>query len=300
MKKIFTKEVIIGFCVISAIAILIIGIEFLKGVNIFKPANYYVARYDNVAGLETAAPVTIEGFKLGQVSEINFNYEHPGEIEVILGLNKNLHVPVDSRAVIGSTLLSGSYVEIELGKSTQMIELGGEIPTAVMPDLMSSISDNLLPSVTGVLPKVDSLLISVNSLASDPALVQSIKNLEKITGNLDMASQNINSLISGSLPSLLNNANLSAANLEIITKDLTELSSQLKSLPLMATMNNVNEITKNLNEATNQLNSPNSTVGQLLTNPDLYNKITKLTSDIDSLVLDIQKNPKKYISIKLL
>ena len=300
MKNIFTKEVKIGISVIAAIVILCIGIEFLKGINIFKPAHFYIAEYDNVAGLEIAAPVTVDGFKVGQVRDIMFNYEKPGKIEVLLALNKNLRIPVDSRAIIGSTLLSGSFVEIDLGHSKEFLELGDKIPTAVSPDLMTSLSQDLLPSITGVVPKVDSLLTSLNRLASDKALLMSIQSLEGITSHIENASLGLEILMRNQVPGIINNVGQVATNLDSITADLALLSEELKQLPLGNTMKNVEGMTENLLTFSNQLNSKNSTLGMLMNDPELYNRINRLTSDIDSLVVDIQKNPKRYISIKLL
>lgn len=306
MKKIFTKEVIIGVCVIAAIVILIVGIEFLKGVNVFKPANFYVAEYDNVSGLETAAPVQIDGFKVGQVREINFNYDNPGKIEVLLALNKNLRIPEDSQAIIGSTLLSGSYIEIRLGKSNKMLDVGGRISTGTSPDLMASLSNDLLPAINGIVPKVDSLLISLNNLASDPALLVSIKNLESITGNVNSASESLDMVMKRQVPGVFGRVDGIADNIDGITSDLKQLSAQLKSLPLDPTLEsvnssltNVNKMSDNLLKFSNNLNNPNSTMGMLMNDPELYNRINRVTADIDSLILDIQKNPKRYISIKL-
>ena len=300
MKKIFTKEVRIGLSVMAAIVILCIGIEFLKGINVFKPANFYIAEYENVAGLEIAAPVTVDGFKVGQVRDIIFDYENPGKIEVLLALNKNLHIPTDSRAIIGSTLLSGSYVEIDLGQNKEYIELGGHISTAVVPDMMSSISQDLLPSISSVVPKVDSLLTSLNRLASDRALLASIQSLEGVTSHLENASYGLELLMRNQVPGIISNVGSVATNLDSITSDLAILSEELKQLPLTKTLNNVEGITSNLFTFSKQLNESNSTLGMLMHDPELYNRITKLTSDIDSLIIDIQNNPKKYISIKLL
>ena len=91
MKKIFNKEFAIGLSVIVAILILIFGIDFLKGINLFRPAHYYVAYYDNVDELTVSSPVLINGYKVGQVREVNFNYEKPGKVEVVMALDKNLH-----------------------------------------------------------------------------------------------------------------------------------------------------------------------------------------------------------------
>lgn len=285
---------------ICALVILIVGIEFLKGINVFKPANFYIAEYDNVAGLETAAPVTIDGFKVGQVREINFNYEHPGKVEVVMALNKNLRLPVDSKAVIGSTLLSGSYIEIQLGKSDEKIEMGGKVSSGTVPDLMENLSNNVMPAVAEIVPKVDSLLLSLNRLASDPALTASVKSLEVITKNVEKASEGLDLLMRRNVPAVIGHVDNVAVNLDSITQDLSILSEQLKTLPLTQTMDNVNEMTANLLTFSNQLNDKKSTLGLLMNDPELYDRINRVAADVDSLIVDIKKNPKRYISIKLL
>lgn len=300
MRRIFTKEVIIGICVAGAILILCFGIEFLKGINMFKPANFYIAQYDNVEGLESAAPVLIDGFKVGQVREINFNYENPGKIEVLLALNKQLHLPVDSKAILGSTLLSGSYVEIIMGKSSEMLPVGGIVQTDTSSDLMSTVSDEILPSISAMVPKIDTLLLSINRLVSDPAIEASIKNIESITSNVTIASENLNLILQRQLPGVVNTAGAAMTNLDTITQNLSLLSSELNKLPLNQTVDNVNNLTANLVRFTGSLNNPNSTLGELTQSSELSDRLNRLTADIDSLILDIKKNPKRYISIKLL
>ncbi|MCH5227547.1 MAG: MCE family protein [Muribaculaceae bacterium] len=300
MKRIFTKEVIIGLCVACAIVILCFGIEFLKGINLFRPANFYVAQYENVSGLEVAAPVLIDGYKVGQVREINFNYENPGKIEVLLALNKQLRLPVDSRAMIESTLLSGSFVNIKLGQSPDLIPLGGDISTGVTPDLMASISDELLPSVSKIMPKIDSLLLSANQLISNPAIEASLKNIEVLTANLTATSRSLNGMMGNQIPGLMKDAGTVMTNLDSITVNLTLLSQELSKLPLNQTVENVNGLTSNLVKFTGNLNNPNSTLGQITQSDELSKRLNTVVADIDSLIVDIKKNPKRYISIKLL
>lgn len=300
MKSIFKKEFVIGLSVIVAIAILFFGIEYLKGVNLFKPSNFYYASYDNVAGLEVSAPVTIDGFKVGQVREINFNYENPGKIQVLLALNKELHLPENSVATIASTLMSGSYVEIKMGDSKKMLEMGSEVKTAVTPDLMASLSDEVMPAVNSILPRIDSLLINLNTLVSDPALTASVRRIDGITDNFLMMSAGLNKTLNSQVPYILRRTGKVAGNLDSITANLMQLSYDLKSLPLQGTMDNVNRITDNLSEFSARLNDRNSTLGMLTEDPELYNRLNRVAADVDSLIVDIKKNPKRYISIKLL
>lgn len=300
MKKIFNKEFIIGICVIAAIVILIFGIDYLKGINLFSPANFYYASYDNVAGLEISSPVTVDGYKVGQVREIQFDYENPGKIKVLLALNKNLRIPVDSKATMGSTLMSGNFIAIKLGKSAEKIPVGGDIESYATSDLMSSLSEDIMPAVNQILPRVDSLLYNLNKLAGDPALLSSIQRLDGITGNVMNATDGLNSTINKDLPVVMRNVKSISHGLDTVTANLGILSAQLKSLPLNTTVDNVNALTDNLTKFSNQLNDPSSTLGMLMNDPELYNKLNRVAADVDSLIVDIKKNPKRYISIKLL
>lgn len=300
MKKLISKEFIIGISVIAAIAVLFFGIDYLKGINLFSPANFYYADYDNVAGLEVSSPVTIDGYKVGQVRSIEFDYEHPGKIKVLLALNKKLRLPEDSKATIASTLMSGAYIQIDLGKSTTMIPVGGNVETTIIPDMMSSLSDNVLPSVGNILPKIDTLLMNLNTLVADPALLSSIQRLDGITSNVYDASKGLSSLMGKDVPLVMKNVSSITLGIDTLTNNLGDLSAQLKSLPLASTMDNVNQITANLQKFSNQLNNKNSTIGMLMNDPELYKKLNRVAADVDSLIVDIKKNPKRYISIKLL
>lgn len=300
MKKIFTKEFTIGLSVIVALAILFFGIDYLKGINLFKPANFYYATYTDVAGLETAAPVNLNGYKVGQVREISYDYDHPGKIRVLLALNKKLQLPEDTRAEIASSLLSGAYIELRLGTSHRMIAVGGDIQTGVASDPISALTNDVMPKVNSILPKVDTLLYNLNLLVADPSIKNSLYRLDGITSNVLYASNGLNMMMNRQVPAILSNAGRITYNIDTITSNLTGLSAQLKSLPLQSTMANVDEATRNLARFSNQLNDTKSTLGLLMNDPELYNRLNRVTADIDSLIIDIKKNPKRYISIKLL
>lgn len=300
MKKILNKEFAIGASVIAAIVILIAGIEYLKGINLFRPANYYMAYYDNVDELTVSSPVLIDGFKVGQVREVNFNYERPGKIEVVMALDKKLQLPEGTVASIGTTMLSGARIELSLGKGLNMLPVGSEVATSAKGGLMSSLQDGLMPAVTSVIPKIDSLLLNLNRLVADPALTAAIKNLDGISTNLLYTSQGLNKTMNRDVPVIAGNAAKLTVQLDTIVGNLGQLSYQLKALPLNATVDNVNSLTANLSAFSKQLNDKNSTLGLLTSDPELYNKLNRVTADIDSLIVDIKKNPKRYISIKLL
>lgn len=300
MKKIFTKEFAIGLSVIMAILILIFGIDYLKGINLFKPANFYVAYYDNVDGLAVSAPVNIRGYKVGQVREIKFDYDHPGKIGVVMALDKGLKVPEGSEAVLKPTLMSGPYIDLTLAQSPKMLEVGSEIKAGESADMMATVTDELMPQVVTLLPKLDSILYSVNTLVSDPALVASVRRLDGITAHLESMSGGLDRTVASDLPALMRDTRNVTGSLDTIAANLGVLSYQLKTLPLQGTMDNVNSLTANLNDFSKRLNDPESSLGLMMNDPELYNRLTRVAADVDSLLVDIQRNPKRYISIKLL
>lgn len=307
MNKLKSKEFIIGLSVIVALAILFFGINFLKGINLFTPANFYTVSYDNVAGLETAAAVTVDGYKVGQVRDIEFDYENPGKIKVTLALNKNLRVPVDSRALITPSLLSGPSIEIQLGKSKKFLEIGSAIPAGAGTDMMATVTDEIMPKVVDILPTLDSLMVNLNATAQNlnalsghPALYASVSRLDMITANVAALSSSLKTTMNTQVPGVMGNARSITAHLDSVTADLAVLSAQLKALPLDGTMDNVMATTANLKALSESLNSPDGTLGQLMHNPELYHRLNRVTADIDSLIVDIKAHPKRYISIKLL
>lgn len=310
MKKLAKKEITIGVSVIVAVVILIFGIDYLKGINVFRPANFYIANYDNVNGLDISAPVKVNGYKVGQVREINFNYEKPGKTEVVMALNTNLHLPVDSKAVISTSLMGEAFIEITVGSSAEMIPVGGEVTTGYTPGLLDGLSQTLMPKVTETLTNVDTLLYSLNSVASDPSLKLTLGRLDGISNNVLMASDGLNSMVGSmntEVPQLIHTANGIMLNVggavykvDTIASNLQQFSYQLNTLPLGQTMENVNRTVANLEAFSAALKNENSTLGLLMNDPELYNRINNVAASVDSLIIDIKKNPKRYINIKLL
>lgn len=299
MKKVFRKEVIIGLIVVIALAVLFFGIDFLKGINVFKAANYYYVSFTDVAGLAKSAPVTVNGFKVGQVREIEYEYENPGHVKVELALDKNLRVPSGSKAVLSTDLLGTATIVLEMSKNKDYHNIGDHLEGVVPTGMMDRVSTDLLPSLSGVFPKVDSLLTSINALVGSPELVASVKRLDAITSNLEATTRQLNSLMS-TLPPITSNIKDITSNFSVASNDINAVTAQLKDVPIDSITNNLNSLIANLEELSTQLNSPNSTLGKLTNDPALYNNLNSTVSSLDSLFVDIKKNPKRYINIKLL
>lgn len=303
MKKIFSKEAIIGALVILALVILFTGIDFLKGVNVFQKENTYYVSYENVQGLAVSAPVTVNGYKVGLVRDIAYEYDNPGHVRVDIDIDDELRLPEGTTASLESDLLGTASIALHLGTSPKYINPGAELPGIIPSGMMDKVSNDLLPAVGNVFPKVDTLLTNINNLVADPALRESVNRLDALTANLVATTTRLNALVA-TLPPITSDIKQITGNFVQTSEELNTMAANINEVPvdslvssLQATLDNLKEITAELNT---NLNNPNSTLGKLMNDPALYNNLNASVQSLDSLFVDIKKNPKRYISIKLL
>ncbi len=297
--KLLKKELIIGLCVVIALLVLFFGIDFLKGVNVFKAANYYYANYTNVAGLQKSAPVTLNGFKVGLVRSIDYDYANPGHVKVELSVNRELRLPKGSEAVIEQDILGTSTVVLHLSDSKEYETVGSTLESHTAAGMLDNVSKNLMPSVSAVFQKVDSLLTNLNKLVSDPALSQSVGRMDAITLNIEQTLKQLKAT-TGALPPVMNNVNGITGNLNDMSANLVKVSSELAEAPVDSIMDNLNTLSSNLKVLSASLNNPDSSLGLITGDRALYDNLNNCAASLDSLLIDVKKNPKRYISIKLL
>ena len=298
MKKKFSKELIIGGLVLLALLILVFGINYLKGVNMFKPSNYYFATYTDVAGLAQSAPVTVNGFKVGLVREISYEYDNPGHIKVEMSLDRHLKLPRGTKAMLTTDMLGTSSIALEMAPGKDFHNVGDQLIGANASGLMSSVTNDIMPSITAILPKNGSLPTSMTTIVSDPALLASVQRLDKIMANIETSSAQLNTTMKA-MPRIADDASGLMTDLKTISADLTALSAKLREMPIDSTMNSVNSIAARLNTSMEKLNSKDSSLGLLLNDTGLYNNLNASAASLDSLLKDVKQNPKRYISIKV-
>lgn len=297
MKRYFSKEALIAITVIISLCILYFGIEYLKGVNLFKPANFYYAKFEKVDGLAVSAPVTINGFQVGQVREINYDYEK-NDISVLLSLNKDLRIPKESNVKLSVDMLGTAQLVLTLSDATEYYNVGDEIPTGVVAGLMDAIG-GALPQVNNLLPKIDSILTSINTILANPALNNSVSRLDGITADLQSSSNDLKRLMHNQVPGIMNNVNGITANLNSTTANINDLSADLRNMPLKETVDNANATMANLKLLSDNLNNKNSSLGLLMNDPTLYRHLDNAIASLDTLLTDLQRNPKRYVTFKV-
>ena len=286
-----TKEIKIALVAIVGILVMYFGINFLKGMNLFSTNNTYYMTFDDIQGLGASTPIYADGYKVGTVDGMEYDYKENGPIKVKVDINKDLRIPQGSKAEIVKDLMGNLQVNLLLANNPrERVEPGGIIPGAVNGGMMDKAA-NLVPVVEKMLPKLDSILSSVNALLADPALAASLHNVETITSNLTVSTRELNTLMAGlnkQVPGMVRKANG-------VLDNTNRLTANLASLDVQGTLNKVNQTLESAHQFTEKLNSNQGSLGLLMNDTKLYDNLTSTMSHADSLVIDLKAHPKRYV-----
>lgn len=286
-----TKEIKIALVAIVGILVMYFGINFLKGMNLFSTNNAYYMTFDDIQGLGASTPIYADGYKVGTVDGMEYDYKENGPIKVKVDINKDLRIPQGSKAEIVKDLMGNLQVNLLLANNPrERVEPGGVIPGAVNGGMMDKAA-NLIPVVEKMLPKLDSILTSVNALLADPALAASLHNVETITSNLTVSTRELNMLMAGlnkQVPGMVRKANG-------VLDNTNRLTANLASLDVQGTLNKVNQTLESAHQFTEKLNSNQGSLGLLMNDTKLYDNLTSTMSHADSLVIDLKAHPKRYV-----
>ena len=289
--KFFTKEVKIALVAIVGIVVLFYGLQFLKGLNIFSSDDSYYVTFDDVSGLSSSSPVYANGYRVGVVKSLDYDYNPQGKIVAELGLDKNMRVPRGSRAELASDLLGNIKINLILSDDPiNMISKGDTISGGMEMGVMSKVG-NMIPALESMLPKLDSIMASLNMLLADPALRNTLHHVEGMTDNLNATSAELKTLsasLNKEVPSLMHKTNGVLDNTQQLTNNLAAID--------LATMTaKVNQTLVNVEQMTAKLNSNEGSLGLLMRDASLYNNLSATVASADSLLIDLKAHPKRYV-----
>ena len=293
--KYFTKEVQIALVAIIGLVVLFFGLQFLKGVNLTSSDARYYAQFDDMSGLSANCPVYADGYKVGIVKDIIFNYGDDKPNVAVLDIDAKMRLPKGTAAEIEADILGNIQLNLLLANNPrERMESGDTIKGDMSTGLMERVGA-MLPTMEKMLPKLDSILASVNTLLADPAIANSLHNVEKITADLTVTTQQLNTMMGGvnkQLPTLMIKANNVMDNTETLTRNLSAIDVQ-------STMNKVNATLDNVEQMTAKLNSNEGTLGLLMRDPSLYNNLSSTMNSANELLIDLKAHPKRYVHFSL-
>lgn len=287
-KTFFTKEVKIGLSFVIALAFLIWGINFLKGVNLFTPSNHYYLKYENVDGLVVSNGVFIKGYKVGQVRAIKYDFTQKESFVVDILMNQDIKLPEGTIAYLfDESMLGGKGINLVFSEETNYHTSGDTLTTDVQKGLMASLA-GIVPSIQSTINHADSLILSANALINSSEIQNSLTNFESITAELHKTSRGLTKMIDQEFPSIINNVNG-------ICTDLKTVTNQLSNVQYKDIVESLDSTLVNLEEFTNRINSPNGTLGLLLNDKALYNNINTTVNSVNNLLIDFKDDPRRYL-----
>lgn len=289
--KYFTKEVKIAIVAIVGLVVLFLGMNFLKGLDLFSTDNRYYISFRDISGLSSSSPIYADGYKVGVVRGIVYDYSQSKDIIVEADINKDMRIPKGSSAEIVSDLMGNVKVNLLLASNPrERVNPGETIVGGINDGAMGQMKD-LIPVVQDMLPKLDSILASVNLLLQDPAIANSLHNVETVTGNLTVSTRRLNILLgtlNSRMPGLLAKADGVMDNAQVVTSNLSKVDVE-------GTMSKVNATLDNVQAFTDQLNNNTGSLGLLMRDPNLYYNLNATVKSADSLLIDLKSHPKRYV-----
>ena len=307
-----TKTSKIGILVVLSLTLLIWGINFLKGRDIFRTEKVFYARYKNVGGLTATTLVTLNGLKIGYVREIYFAEDLSGDLIVKIALHSNFPLPKGTTAQIASSDLLGSkVVKLNLGNSATLLVANDTLGAQMDADIMKQVNEQIAPikaKAERLIENMDSIVTAASRILNSDSqrnITESIRQVHLTMKNLENITATLNEVISGqkkNLTSTITNLSLISGDLKSnsgklghMMDNFSTFSDSLKKLEINKTVEHINGSVASLNMILSKIDTANGTLGLLVNDPRLYQNINYSTENLNRLLVDFRLNPKRYV-----
>ena len=300
MKLKYAREIKVGVLATVCIFLLFFGFNYLKGVNIFSSIHSFHGVYTNIHGLELQAPVYIRGYKVGQVDNIDYDFTRDSSFTVDISIKRNINLPEGTRmALVSDGIMGGMAIELILPatevaskEDIAYLPTGATIPTTVVPGLLDGLQEAVIQPLSNTLASLDTLVGQLQAQLDNNHIESILSNADIAVADLQSSSKQLKQVMSHQVPSVI-------TKLDTTMSDLQQVVTDVKAANIKATVARVDTALNNVNYLIADFRSPNGTVGMLLNDKELYNHIDSAVVSVDSLLVDLKANPKRYVHFSL-
>ncbi|WP_426329624.1 MlaD family protein [Pedobacter sp. R-06] len=300
------NETKVGILAAFAIALLIIGYNFLKGNSIFSNETTLYAKYTRVDGLSVSKPILINGYQIGRVAKLELQPD--GSIIATLSVNSKYEIPENSIARLeGTDLLGSKAIVMSLGNSKKMAEDGYTLNANVEKGLMEQVQP-VQKKAELIISKMDSILSSVNSILNPNFQKNVDKSFNSIAGtlaSLETTSKKVDGLVgseSARIAAIFKNvegitANLNNNNQKIsdILTNINTVTDKFAAANFKQTLDNANNAIADLQSVISGIKDGKGSLGLLLNDDKMYQNLNNASKNLDELMIDLKANPKRYV-----
>ena len=310
-------ETKVGLIGVATIAILVWGINFLKGKNLFEKQDTYYAKYDNINGLLPTSYVFINGMKVGKVNEIQYMDAQMKSFLVCFDIPASIQIPTNSIAeVYSSDILGSKAMRIIIGDATSYLSENDTMLSKNDDEsMLSEIGKILEPyseKVDNIISNLDSVIESANKILGQKTQKEiqiMITNANHISTNLATLSENLNEITSRdkekihniftNIENICNTLDDNDDKLAMAIDNFANISDTLAHANISAIMQDINISLESLSNTLHKINKGNGNLGLLINDENLYNNLERSSRSLDSLINDIRNNPKRYLNISI-
>lgn len=303
-----SNETKVGALTAIAIAVLILGFNYLKGRNLTERSHTIYAVFPNVEGIAQAGPVFINGYQVGRVQDLRAKDANLSGIVVSINLSRNVNIPVNSMAFIEKSLLGTTSIKIQMGSGTKYIKDGDTLLVSSKPDMMTELKSTLNPAVDNInraLVSLDGVIQKLNGIL-DPNVKN---NLQSTISNLSTSSQSLVGLLNnqtGALAKSLNHVESITGNLQknngkidSTLSNVQKASEKFAQIKIEETLEGLKKTLAQLETTIAKANNPSSSIGALLNDRKLYDEIRQTNRSLTILLDDFKTHPKRYINVSV-
>lgn len=305
-----SNETKVGVFASFAIAVLIIGFNFLKGNSIFTSETIIYAKYSQVDGLTTSKPVLINGYQIGKVA--NLELQPDATIKATLKIDSKYEIPTNSIAKLESTdLLGNKAIVITLGNDKNYVAEGAYLQTNVEKGLKESI-EPVQKKAELIIARLDSILLNVNGLLNPTTqknINSSFSSIAATLSTLESTTKKVDNLVgseSSKLSNILSNVEAISLNfknngtkIDAIMQNLNTTTDKIAALKFEETINNANKAMADVQTIIANIKDGKGSLGLLINDKNLYNNLNNASKNLDALMIDLKENPKRYVRFSI-
>ena len=307
-----SNEVKVGIIVTAAIVALVWGINYLKGVDIFSRTTKVYAVYDSVEGLVKSNAVILRGYRIGQVQKLEFLPDKSGRMVATIYISQKVFVSKNSVAqIINSDFFGGKAVNIDLGNDPDPVQEGDTLKSEVISGLSEQIGP-IKDKAESLIQSLDSVANSLHLLLDEKSrknLSKSFESLAKILGDFENTSHHLDYMVSSDqskLNRMIANAESISGNLKNnnekisnILDNFSQISDSLAKANFANTLLNTNKAMSEMASIMQKINKGEGSLGMLVNNDSLYKNLSSTAADLDTLLIDLKANPKRYVHFSM-
>ena len=304
------KELKIGLLAVVAIIFLVVGVNYLKGINILNDNRNFYAVYENIGGLQVGSPVMVNGYKVGLVSNVDLLIENNQQLLVTISIEKEFSIPSNTVCkIVNQDLMGTKGISLVLGDATNFLSVGDTLNGGIEGTLQDEVNAQILPlkdKAEQLIGSMDSVMMIVTAVLNKDtreSLRNSLQSLDKTFSLMSETMIKVDSMVAvnderitkviSNLASITSNLESSNGEIKNILTNFSTLSDSLAKADIATALKNVSDITA-------KINNGEGSIGLLLKDDKIYANFEKSTRELAELLEDIKRHPSRYVNFSII